>query len=603
MPKNKKEDSDDENEYDQKELSSLEQRRLRVMKREELVKKRKRSEKNDKNKKIKKLHTTNEKKRTESASEEEFDFSQETDESESECSTIPSDDESEDGVKEMIFYLPPGEYDIDDIEDFENNGYDIMLENLKQKDKDAYENFLKVKQNIETKNPNIIDILKLPIHMKDKTKLVELYEVFKETQEPTLEWIQLRDLIVKLQKKYIEEFEEYNRYPKEEHDRIEKEAKKLHFTNTKTSLKRAILSLNTSDKNKSIIYKKYLEWSGTDSDHHDYHKMKSWLYSATQLPYDNIKPLPCQKIQFSKFLKKVLKKLNKELYGMNRIKEQIMIFLNTKLNNPKMKGCSLGLVGPPGVGKTTIAKCLAKCLDWPFQQISFGGVKDPSFLKGHDYTYVGAKPGEIALCMQKMKYKNGILFFDEYEKIGNNKDINSFLLHITDFQQNNEYHDSYFTEIDIDLSKLWFIYSMNSLPADSALRDRVYSIEVPGYKINEKKKILSEYTLPKMLKNIGLNNKEITISEEIAEYFIKKIDIGEPGIRNIENRTKELINKVHFMVNHQNKKGNLKGFNCISFNCSSKLNYPLEINKEIIDELFDTSEKDDAFNPLSMMYL
>ena len=218
MPKNKKEDSDDEHEYDQKELSSLEQRRLRVMKRkerkkeeeeEELTKKRKRSEKNEKNKKIKKLHTTNEKKIkklhttnekkiTESASEEEFDFSQETDESESECSTIPSDDESEDDVKEMIFYLPPGEYD---IEDFENNGYDIMLENLKQKDKAAYDNFLKVKKNIETKNPNIIDILKLPIHMKDKTKLVELYEVFKETQEPTLEWIQLRDLIVKLQKK------------------------------------------------------------------------------------------------------------------------------------------------------------------------------------------------------------------------------------------------------------------------------------------------------------------------------------------------------------------------------------------------------------------
>ena len=594
MPKNKKEDSDEEDEYKNEELSSLEKRRLRVIKREEHIKKRKLNENAQKNVKSKKLKYVE-------SSEEEFDYSQETS-SDSECSTIPSDEDSEsdEDVKEMIFYLPPGEYNFDN---FENDSYDTMLENLKKKDKDAYENFLKVKKNIEDKNPNIIDILKLPIHMKDKTKLVELYEVFKETQEPTLEWIQLRDLIVKLQKKYIEEFEEYNRYPKEEHDRIEQEAKKLHFTNTKTSLKRSILSLNTSDKNKSIIYKKYLEWASTEADHHDYHKMKSWLYSATQLPYDNIKPLPCQKNQFSKFLKKVLKKLNKELYGMDRIKEQIMLFLNTKLNNPKMKGCSLGLVGPPGVGKTTIAKCLAKCLDWSFEQISFGGVKDPSFLKGHDYTYVGAKPGEIALCMQKMKYKNGILFFDEYEKIGNNKDINSFLLHITDFQQNNEYHDSYFTEIDIDLSKLWFIYSMNSLPADSALRDRVYSIEVPGYKMKEKKKILCEYTLPKMLKNIGLNNKEMTISEETAEHFIKKIDIGEPGIRNIENKTKELINKIHFMVKHQNKKGKLKGFNCMSFNCSSKLKYPLEINKKIIDELFDTTGKDDTFNPLSMMYL
>ena len=585
-----------DNENNENELSSLEQRRLRIIKREENMKKRKRP-KNEKLARGKKL-------KFDDSSSEDFVVSQETetetDDSDSDCSTIQSAGESVDSEQDMVFLLQSSDDD-SNVED--DKLYETMLENLKKIDKTAYENFLNVKKNIEEKNPNIIDILKLPIHMKDKTKLVELYEVFEETHEPTLEWIQLRDLIVKLKKKYIEEFEEYNKYPKEEHDRIEQEAKKLHFTNTKTSLKRSILSLNTNDKNKSIIYKKYLEWAETDEDHHDYHKMKSWLNSVTQLPYDNIKSLPCQKNQFSKFLKKVLKKLNRELYGMDSIKEQIMIFLNAKLNNPKMKGCSLGLVGPPGVGKTTIAKCLAKCLEWPFQQISFGGVKDPSFLKGHDYTYIGAKPGEIALCLQKMKYKNGILFFDEYEKIGNNKDINSFLLHITDFQQNNEYRDSYFTEIDIDLSKLWFIYSMNSLPSDSALRDRVYSIEVPGYTIKEKKKILPEFTLPKMLKNVGLHNNEIKISEEIAEYFIKKIDMGEPGIRNIENRTKELINKVHFMVNHQNKKGKLKGFDCISFKCSSKLEYPLEINKQIIDELFDTSKKDDSFNPLNMMYI
>ena len=287
---------------------------------------------------------------------------------------------------------------------------------------------------------------------------------------------------------------------------------------------------------------------------------------------------------------------------MDKIKEQIMLFLNTKLNNPKMKGCSLGLVGPPGVGKTTIAKCLSKCLDWPFQQISFGGVQDPAFLKGHDYTYVGAKPGEIALCMQRMKYKNGILFFDEYEKIGNNNDINSFLLHITDFQQNNEYHDSYFAEIDIDLSKLWFIYSMNSLPKDSALRDRIFSIEVPGYSLKEKVNILCNYTLPKMLKNIGLKENDMTLSLKVSEFFIKKIDKGEEGIRNIENKTKELINKIHFLVNHQNKKGNLKGFECVSFKCSTKLEYPLEIKNEIIDDLFN-NEKNDAFNILNMMYL
>ena len=611
MPKKKKKSDDDyeqsdsdedynsEEEYTgkKKELTSLQKRRLRVIKREQKAEKKEKKLKRNrsqsplkKNKKVKHLSHT---KFELSEEEEKFNFSQE--ETESECSTIPSDDD-DDSEQEMIFLINPEDEEYEEYEDYETN-----LETLKDVDKKAYDNFVKVKENIEEKNPKIIDILKLPMHIKDKTKLVELYEVFIQTHEPTLEWIQLRDLIVKLQKKYIEEFKDYNKFSKEEHDKIEDIAKKLHYTNTKISLKRSILTLNTSDRNKGIIYKKYLEWEQTEPDNHDYHKMKSWLISATQLPYDNIKPLPCQKSQFTKFLKKVLKRLNKELYGMDKIKEQIMLFLNTKLNNPKMKGCSLGLVGPPGVGKTTIAKCLAKCLEWPFQQISFGGVQDPSFLKGHDYTYVGSKPGEIALCMQKMKYKNGILFFDEYEKIGNNKDINSFLLHITDFQQNNQYHDSYFSEIDIDLSKLWFIYSMNSLPKDSALKDRVYSIEVPGYSIKEKKKILCDYTLPKMLKNIGLTNKEILINEEISEYFIKKIDKGEPGIRNIENRTKELINKVHFMVNHQSKKGKLKGFDCISFHSSSKLKYPLKITKEIIDEL--CKNNDEKFNPLSMMYL
>ena len=185
-------ESNDEYNEKKKEIPSLEKRRLRVIKREKLIRKREResneneNENENKNKKVKILQSD----------EEDFDFSQETSDSSSESSS--SDSDSEEDEKEMIFYLPPGEYD---IEDFEDNGYDIMLENLKQKDKDAYENFLKVKKNIEDKNPRIIDILKLPIHMKDKTKLVELYEVFKETQEPTLEWIQLRDLIVKLQKK------------------------------------------------------------------------------------------------------------------------------------------------------------------------------------------------------------------------------------------------------------------------------------------------------------------------------------------------------------------------------------------------------------------
>ena len=225
--------------------------------------------------------------------EDEFNFSDSDTDISSDCSSLFSGGDS-DSEQEMVFLIQPDE-DYDEEND---------LEKLKSLDKKAYDNFVKVKQNIEEKNPNIIDILKLPIHIKDKTKLVELYEVFKQTHEPTLEWIEIRDLINKLQKKYIEEYKDYSKFSKKEHEKIEKIAEKLNFSNTKTSLKRSILTLNTTDQNKAIIYKKYCEWEDTLQDNHDFHKMKTWLTSAIQLPYDNIKQLPCQKNQFTKFLKK-----------------------------------------------------------------------------------------------------------------------------------------------------------------------------------------------------------------------------------------------------------------------------------------------------------
>ena len=204
-------------------------------------------------------------------------------------------------------------------------------------------------------------------------------------------------------------------------------------------LKNKRLTLNYNDEIKAYIYNKYEELKNLKkADGQEYTKLRKWIVCASDLPFDNIKSLPFKKNKFSKFLRRVSNELDKELYGMKKVKEQILLFLNTKLMMPEISGCSLGLIGPPGVGKTTIARCLARILKWPFEQISFGGVSAAEFLKGHDFTYVGSGPGEIVRCMQKMKYKNGILFFDEYEKISENKSITSLLLHVTDFQQIHE---------------------------------------------------------------------------------------------------------------------------------------------------------------------
>ena len=134
------------------------------------------------------------------------------------------------------------------------------------------------------------------------------------------------------------------------------------------------------------------------------------------------------------------------------------------------------MIGPPGTGKTTIARLLSTVLETPFAQMSFGGVRNADFLKGHDFCYIGSRPGEIVRCLSSMQYKNGILFMDEFEKIADNKAITSCLLHIIDPQQNHEFRDSYLREVTIDLSYLWFIYSMNREPSDSALNDRLYKI-------------------------------------------------------------------------------------------------------------------------------
>lgn len=496
----------------------------------------------------------------------------------------------------MVFY-----FNDEDFEDPDNE--EKALEQLKKDDPQAYENFIKVKEDIEKKTPNIVNILKLPIHLKDKSRLFELYEIFKMTDNPTLEWVELRNCINRLQKQFLDEYREYSSYTEDEKKELEELSKIYKHSQTKTSMKRKILLLNTNEQNKAAIYKKFCEWDEMKPDDHDYFKLKNWLLTAIGQPFDNIKPLPKKSsTNFSKYLRKVLQRLDKELYGMQSVKEQIMLFLNTKLSNPEMTGCSIGLVGPPGVGKTTIAKCLAKALEWPFEQICFGGIRDVSFLKGHDYTYVGSQAGEISRCLSRMKYKNGILFLDEYEKISDNKSITSFLLHLTDFQQNSTYREHYLSEITQDLSKLWFIYSMNSLPEDKALRDRIYTIEVPGYSLKEKKHILVNYTLPKMLKNIGIAAKQVSIDENVAEYFIKKIDDKEKGIRNLENATKNFLNKVDFLVKHQNKKGKLVKFDCITFNYTQKLKYPLKITKELVEAIIKEKSNADK-EVLSTMYL
>jgi len=480
-----------------------------------------------------------------------------------------------------------------DSEYAEGETIDDMLDELKETDMEAYKNLMQVKDEIEKRMPKIVEVLKAPLRIKDKAQLVELYEIFTCTQPLTEDWLELRHRFNSLYKKYKKDYKLYSTYKEKEIQQLKEVSKDLKTSNSIQSdftLKQSILSLNTSRVNKQAIYNRYTELRQMEDKDDEYAKLKKWIHCAIELPHDNLKSFDMKGEVFTKFMRDVNKKLDSELYGMQAVKEQLLIFINSKLTNPNMKGCSLGLVGPPGVGKTTIARYLSEALQWPFEQISFGGMTNQDYLKGHDYTYVGARPGEIARCMSRMKYKNGILFLDEFEKISDNRDIVSFLLHMTDPQQNSTFRDNYLSDITLDLSQMWFIYSMNQPPEDPALRDRIFTIKVPGYSTSDKIKILINHILPKTLKNIGYTKDKVIINEDAAKHIIHKLDSKEEGIRGLESCMKDMINKLHFMVTHQNEDGSLDGFDHIKVKVNKKLQLPIQLTNDLIDIFIKSGE-------------
>jgi ATP-dependent Lon protease len=436
----------------------------------------------------------------------------------------------------------------------------------------------------EKKTPKLIHILNSKISFKNKVDLFELMILYENTEPYTEESLQYRDAIIKLLSVYKKEFKE-NKKCRQELNTLEK---KINVLNDISMWPSQIIHLNTSDYNKETIYKKYVEFKHMTKDDEEYGKLERWIKSALLLPHDNVIEKSIEMNEsFSFYLKQVKNKLDEKLYGMDDVKEQILLFLHIKLKNPSLQGCCLGLIGPPGCGKTSIARCLADILEYPFEQISFGGVNNTDFLKGYNYTYVGSRPGEIVNCLTRMKYKNGILFLDEYDKITQNPDIIACLLHITDFSQNHTFRDNYLSDLEVDLSRLWFIYSMNELPEHSALRDRIFPIYISGYSAKDKVRIIIDYLFPKHLEQTFLKKSDVIINDNVANFIIgMSCHENDKGIRTIEKAVKDIIHKLSFMILHEQ---NI--FDKMSFYPKSKITLPLLLTNDIVEKCLHNFKK------------
>ena len=267
--------------------------------------------------------------------------------------------------------------------------------------------------------------------------------------------------------------------------------------------------------------------------------VRNYLDWMIELPWTN-KEKQVENISIDQ-AKKVL---DEDHYGLEKVKERILEYLAVQKRVGKIKGAILCLVGPPGVGKTSLGKSIARATGRKFVRMSLGGIRDEAEIRGHRRTYIGSLPGKIIQMMKKAGTKNPLFLLDEIDKVGTDYrgDPSSALLEALDPEQNVTFNDHYL-EVDYDLSDVMFVTTANTLNILPPLLDRLEVIRIPGYTEEEKINIANNYLIPKQIKDNGLKKEELNLGKNVLKDIIQSYT-KEAGVRNLEREISKLARKT-----------------------------------------------------------